>query len=91
MTITFEEIAALIKKLIPDAHVVVSDMTGGGDHFEITVTSESFRGKMLIDQHRMIQQALDPAMADGRIHAIRIKTQTPQKQESTGGDFNILN
>jgi stress-induced morphogen len=75
-----EEIAQLIKQSIPDAEVKVEDMTGTGDHFEILVVSSAFKGKMLIDQHRLVQQALKEAMEDGRIHAVHIKTKLPGDQ-----------
>ena len=89
-----EEIAQLIKQSIPDAEVKGEDMTGTGDHFEILVVSSVFKGKMLIDQHRLVQQALKEAMDDGRIHAVHIKTKTPDDQAQpriqNDGDFKIL-
>ena len=70
-------------------------MTGTGDHFQILVVSAIFKGKMLIDQHRLIQQALKEAMDDGRIHAVHIKTQTPdertEKDSQNSDDFKIVN
>ena len=89
-----EEIAQLIKQSIPDAEVKVEDMTGTGDHFEILVVSSVFKGKMLIDQHRLVQQALKEAMDDGRIHAVHINTQTPgeqtKKPSQKDDDFKIV-
>jgi len=88
------EVAQLIKQGIPGAQVQVEDMTGTGDHFQILVVSPIFKGKMLIDQHRLVQQALKEAMDDGRIHAVHIKTQTdvPAKKDSqNSGDFKIVN
>lgn len=76
MTITPSEIKNLIGKAIPDAQVEVEDLTGGGDHFQILVVSAQFKGKLLIDQHRLVQKALEEAMNDGRIHAVQIKTCT---------------
>ena len=72
-----EAVAQIIRQAIPDAQVEVSDMTGGGDHFIISVAALIFRGKTLMDQHRIVQQSLEEAMNDGRIHAVQIKTQTP--------------
>ena len=89
------EVAQLIKKGIPGAQVQVEDMTGTGDHFQILVVSSIFKGKMLIDQHRLIQQVLKEAMDDGRIHAVHIKTQTPDEQtkkdSQNSDDFKIVN
>jgi stress-induced morphogen len=47
---------------------------GGGDHFQVTVTSPRFEGLALIDQHRLVYDALAAPLADGSIHELRIKT-----------------
>ncbi|MBI3999910.1 MAG: BolA family transcriptional regulator [Candidatus Omnitrophica bacterium] len=68
-------------------------MTGGGDHFHISVVSSIFQGKILIDQHRLVQQALQRAFEDGRIHAVQIKTQISggrTKKNFLTDDFKIL-
>ena len=85
------EIINLIQRSILDAQIEVEDMTGGGDHFEITVVSAAFKGKLLIDQHRMVQAALEDALNDGRIHAVKIKTKLPGDEiKSKGNDLNII-
>jgi len=68
------EIERLIRQLIPDAHVDVRDLTGGGDHFELNIKSSAFKGKSLVEQHRLVYQALGEAM-NGPIHAVQIITQ----------------
>ena len=91
--ITSREIVDLVKKSIPDAHVEVEDITGMGDHFKIYAVSHVFEGKMLIDQHRMVQKSLQVALDDGRIHAIQIKTEVPAqwaKKRSNEDDFKII-
>lgn len=89
------EVKALIQKSILDAHVEVTDTTGESDHFQILVVSKEFQGKLLIDQHRMVQKSLESALSDGRIHAVQIKTETPEswskKARSSGNDFQIIN
>lgn len=67
------EIKRLIQVSLPDAKIDVRDLTGGGDHFEVEVHSSAFKSKNLVEQHRMIYQALGNAM-DGPIHALKIKT-----------------
>lgn len=88
------EIVRLIQKSIPGAQVQAEDMTGTGDHFQILVVSSVFKGKMLIDQHRMVQQALKEAMDDGHIHAVHIKTKLPDNQTEphvqSNDDFKIV-
>ena len=59
----------------PDAtELSVLDRTGGGDHFQVTVTSPRFEGLSLIDQHSLVYDALAAPLADGSIHELRIKT-----------------
>jgi stress-induced morphogen len=65
----------LICQKLPDAQVEVSDMTGTLDHLEITVWSDAFKGKMLLQQHRMIMDILKEALS-GPVHAVKIKTHT---------------
>ena len=70
-------VVALIRAQIPDADVVVTDLTGTMDHYDIRVRSQAFAGKSLLDQHRMVYAALEGARQDGRIHALQLKTEIP--------------
>lgn len=67
-----------IRKAMPDASVSVTDRTGTMDHLMVRVVSDVFKEKNLLDRHRMIYQALDEPMKDGRIHALEIKAETPE-------------
>lgn len=76
-----KEIEQLIAKGIPGAHVEVRDMTGGGDHFEALVVSETFDGKGLVERHQAVYNALGDAMR-ARVHALALKTLTPAQYEN---------
>jgi stress-induced morphogen len=76
--ITNDALTSYIRKTMPDAAVSVTDRTGTRDHFSITVVSDHFKGKNLLDRHRMVYQALDEPMKDGRIHALEIKAETTE-------------
>jgi stress-induced morphogen len=71
-----EDITAKIRQAIPDAVVTLKDLTGTADHWEGVIVSEAFAGKSLIEQHRMVFDALAEEMK-GPIHALTIKTYTP--------------
>ena len=72
-------IEELLRRAFPEAReVAVQDRTGGGDHFQITVVSPRFNGLSLLDQHRLIYDALAAPMADGTIHELRISTRGEQ-------------
>ena len=76
--ITDEAMTALIRATLPDAQVLVHDMTGTMDHFEVLVRSSAFAGKTLMDRHRLVEKALKQARDDGRIHALAIRTDLPE-------------
>ena len=67
-------IHALLDRAFPDGEVDVEDRTGGGDHFQVTVVSNAFNGLPLIQQHKLVNQALAAPLADGTIHELRIRT-----------------
>ncbi len=45
---------------------------GGAGHFAVTITSETFNGKSLIERHRLVYLAVDDLMKT-EIHALSIK------------------
>lgn len=72
---TTEPLQSLLQQAFPDAtELSVLDRTGGGDHFQVTVMSSRFDGLSLIDQHKLVYDALAAPLADGSIHELRIKT-----------------
>ncbi len=70
----------MLRETMPDARVAVRDMTGTMDHLEVLVVSQAFAGVSPLDRHRMVERALAPARADGRIHALQIRTALPEDQ-----------
>jgi stress-induced morphogen len=73
--VAVETIRTLLADAFPDASELdVQDRTGTGDHFQVTVSSPRFAGLSLIDQHRLVNEALARPLADGTIHELRIKT-----------------
>ncbi len=70
-----ETIRGVLEQAFPDAvELSVEDRTGTGDHFQVTVTSPTFDGLPLLDQHRRVNEALAGPLYDGSIHELRIKT-----------------
>lgn len=62
-----------IKNAIPDAELKLEDLVGDQDHYAIEVSSELFRNKSLIAQHKMINQALEFCLGT-TLHALKITT-----------------
>jgi len=74
----FEFVETIIKNGLPDAEVMVDDMTGTRDHLAITVISDAFKGKMLFEQHQMLMTLLKEELKN-RIHAVKLQTYTKEK------------
>ena len=71
-----DAVEAAIKQVIPDANVTVEDLTGGGDHLQVTVVSSAFAGLSRIRQHQMVYGALQQELASEAIHALALNTST---------------
>jgi acid stress-induced BolA-like protein IbaG/YrbA len=71
-----DTIRQLIEQGLPGAR---ADVRGDdGVHFEATVVSEAFRGKLPLARHRMVYATLGDRMG-GEIHALALKTVTPDE------------
>jgi len=71
------EIRRRIEAALPGSAVTVRDLTGGGDHYEVTVVSGMFAGKPLLEQHRMVYGPLKDVLG-GELHALALKTILPE-------------
>jgi BolA protein len=56
---------------------------GSESHFKVIVVSAAFEGRSLIEQQRLVNQTLADELRGG-IHALAMKTLTPQKWQATG-------
>lgn len=71
-----DTIKHLIEQGLPGAH---ADVQGDdGVHFEATVVAEAFTGKLPLARHRLVYATLGERMG-GEIHALALKTLTPQE------------
>lgn len=77
------QVESMIKAGLPDAQVQVNDLTGGGDHYDAIVISSAFEGKSRVKQHQLVYSTLKEAMATEAIHALALKTYTPQEWQAT--------
>jgi BolA protein len=57
---------------------------GSESHFKITLVSELFIGKPLVQRHRAVNRALSDELAGG-IHALALHTLTPEEWFAKGG------
>lgn len=75
-TLDAETIRKLIETGLPGAEVQVQG--DDGVHFEASVVSEAFRGKLPLARHRLVYATLGELMG-GAIHALALKTVTPEE------------
>ncbi len=71
-----DDIKNLIQQGLPDSIVFVD---GDGIHFNAIVIYTGFAGKSRIQKQQLVYTALGDRIANGTIHAISIKTYTPEE------------
>ncbi len=70
-----QEIEHLIEEQLPGARATVRG--DDGIHFDAVVVSDLFAGKSPVQQHRLVYAALGGRMEREEIHALSLKTYTP--------------
>lgn len=51
----------------------------GGGHFNVSIVSNAFAGKSLVERHRMVYAAMGDAMRNDIVHALSIQAKTPDE------------
>ena len=74
--ITNKDVIYLIKKKLPNSQVLVENIKGN-DHLQVTVIASEFNGLSLVKQHQLVYSALREELASEAIHALALKTETP--------------
>ena len=74
--ITKSKVISLITNKLPDSKVNVENLKGN-DHLQVTVISSKFSGLSLVKQHQLVYSALKEELASEAIHALALKTETP--------------
>jgi BolA-like protein 1 len=72
-------------------HQAMVGSTSRETHFALNIVSDAFKSKMQPARHRMVYALLkDELERDGGIHALQLRTKTPQEEEkkepNTRGD-----
>lgn len=76
-----QQIETMLKTRLPDSQVKV---VGDGQHFEAIIVSANFEGQTKVKQHQMVYAVLQEELATELIHALSLKTYTPQAWQATG-------
>ncbi len=70
-----EQVQTMIQEKLSNAEVKV---IGDGQHFEAIIVSPDFAGKSRVKQHQIVYAALQAELASETIHALSLKTYTPE-------------
>jgi stress-induced morphogen len=82
MAIASDILEKILKENFQEAHIILKDLVGDADHYEVTIVSHAFEGKKRIQRHQAVYQALGN-MVGGQLHALSVKTYTPQEYETS--------
>lgn len=77
------EIENRIKSKIIVSYVKAVDLRGG-DHIQLILVSPDFEAKSLISRHKIVYDALAEELKSNEIHALTLKTYTPNEWENGG-------
>lgn len=73
---TNDEVTRRIKGLFPDAFI---DIAGENCNFELSVVSEGFAGKTLLQRQKAVLALFKSDITSGDIHAMSIIAKTPEE------------
>jgi len=70
-----ESVVNRLEKFFPDATLEVFDLTGGGDHWEVKISSRQFKGLNRIQQHQLVMASFKEELKTGELHALALRTE----------------
>lgn len=76
------DIKGYIEQGLTCEHLAVD---GDGAHFEAVIVSRAFEGKSRIQRQQMVYKALGGRMESGEIHALSMRTLTPEEWKQQNG------
>jgi stress-induced morphogen len=72
------DLFTMVKKSFPDGEIIINDLAGDGDHYQLHIKSSRFKGLSRIAQHRLVYSALDNCMGSA-LHALALTTESIQE------------
>ena len=77
-----EQVQKIIAQALTCEHLQV---TGDGQHFEALIVSAEFSGKSRVQRQQLVNEVLRGHFDSGELHALSMKTQTPEEWKATRG------
>ncbi|MCC8419064.1 MAG: BolA family transcriptional regulator [Rickettsia endosymbiont of Glossina mortisans submortisans] len=73
MAISAEELEKILKESFPNSIIKITDLVEDQDHYALEISDVQFNGLSLINQHKLVKNALSEIL-NKKLHAITIKT-----------------
>ncbi len=80
MAISSEELERILSESFPTGIIKITDLVGDQDHYLVEIVDDKFNGLTLINQHKLVKNALAEVL-NKKLHAVTIKT-TPHQNMS---------
>ena len=77
-----EQVEKIIAAGLSCEHLQVA---GDGHHFEALIVSAEFAGKNRVQRQQRVNEVLRQHFNSGELHALSMKTQTPEEWSATRG------
>lgn len=77
-----EELKQLIQQSFSDAEITVD---GDGHHFQAVIVSEQFSGQSSVQRQQAVYACVGEEITSGRVHALSLKTFTPEEWQQQHG------
>lgn len=74
-----QAVEALLREHLTDCDIQVESE---GNHYNVRVVGEVFEGLSAVKKQQLVYGALNSVIADGSIHAVHIKTYTPDEWQA---------
>lgn len=79
------ELKSILEEALPECRVEVE---GEGGKYQVTVVGECFAGLTPVRRQQLVYGGLGSLIADGTVHAVSIRTHTPEEYRKASR-FNI--
>jgi BolA-like protein 1 len=76
-----EDVKNRIEMGLVQSFALVSEFSGGTDHYSVVVVTDAFAGVPLLKRHRMVLDLFQSEIGTGEVHALSIKAFTPEQWE----------
>ena len=63
----------------PQSTIVVRDLTGTENHYEVEIESTRFQGLSRIEQHQQVMKVFADELKTGEVHALSIRTKIKEQ------------